>query len=295
MDPNKMREQFSSFGSKLMPFAEKLNKNFSQTMQWGQEQLGKAEDVTEMPQEYLDLEKRVDAIRSLHQTLGRIGRSWEEPNYDMSRDASETFTSMARNIQVFAQGVEGGATDYQEPDRPRNIEQALSTACHTGAEKVSVEEPLGAALFKYANVMDKIGDADVAFCSEATQKVIKPINTTLTTTIDRAVRARKQVQSARLSLDASRARFKAAREDKKGAIRPEVEQAEDQFVALVEEAMTLMKAVMEDPEPLRNLADLVAAQLAFHEQAHNLLRDLAPEIDEIQVTQEALYRNSRPQ
>ncbi|RKP11623.1 hypothetical protein BJ684DRAFT_12674, partial [Piptocephalis cylindrospora] len=64
---------------------------------------------------------------------------------------------------------------------------------------------------------------------------------------------------------------------------------------LVEEAMTLMKVVMEDPEPLRNLADLVAAQLAFHEQAHNLLRDLAPEIDEIQVTQEALYRNSRPQ
>lgn len=50
---------------------------------------------------------------------------------------------------------------------------------------------------------------------------------------------------------------------------------------------------MIQPEPFRNLADLVAAQLQYFKEAQELLSDLAPELDEIQVTQESLYRNSR--
>jgi len=41
------------------------------------------------------------------------------------------------------------------------------------------------------------------------------------------------------------------------------------------------------------LADLVAAQLTFYKEAQEILADVAPEIDELSVTQEALYRNSR--
>jgi hypothetical protein len=44
------------------------------------------------------------------------------------------------------------------------------------------------------------------------------------------------------------------------------------------------------PEPLRNLAELVTAQLAFYKEAHETLAELAPEIDEMQVQQETLYR-----
>jgi len=38
---------------------------------------------------------------------------------------------------------------------------------------------------------------------------------------------------------------------------------------------------------------MVAAQLAFYKDAYEILNDVAPEIDSLQVTQEALYRNSR--
>jgi len=107
------------------------------------------------------------------------------------------------------------------------------------------------------------------------------------------MRARRNVQSARLTLDSCKARYRAARPERSEAARLEVEQAEDQFVATVEEATTLMKSVLETPEPLRNLADLVAAQLTFHKETAAILADLAPEIDEMQVTQEALYRNLR--
>ena len=46
------------------------------------------------------------------------------------------------------------------------------------------------------------------------------------------------------------------------------------------------------PEPLRNLSDLVAAQLAFFKEGFETLSALGPEVDELQVTQEALFRSS---
>ena len=51
--------------------------------------------------------------------------------------------------------------------------------------------------------------------------------------------------------------------------------------------------MLDTPEPLRNLADLVAAQLEFHKRAYEILNELAPVIDGLQVEQEAQYRKGR--
>lgn len=44
--------------------------------------------------------------------------------------------------------------------------------------------------------------------------------------------------------------------------------------------------VLDTPEPLRNLADLIAAQLEFHKKAYEILGELAPIVDGLQVEQE---------
>jgi len=75
--------------------------------------------------------------------------------------------------------------------------------------------------------------------------------------------------------------------------RAEIEAKEDDFVSQVEEAQGVMKNVLDTPEPLRNLADLIAAQLEYHKKAYEILSELAPEIDQLQVDQEASYRQSR--
>lgn len=69
-----------------------------------------------------------------------------------------------------------------------------------------------------------------------------------------------------------------------------MEAAEDEFVAAVDDAMGKMKAVCESLEPLKNLADLCAAQLKFYKHAYEAMAELSPEIDELQVTNEALLR-----
>lgn len=53
------------------------------------------------------------------------------------------------------------------------------------------------------------------------------------------------------------------------------------------------RQVLDTPEPLRNLADLIAAQLEYHKKAYEILSDLAPYIDQLQVDQESHYRQSR--
>ena len=45
--------------------------------------------------------------------------------------------------------------------------------------------------------------------------------------------------------------------------------------------------VLDTPEPLRNLAELIAAQVEYHKKAQEILSELAPIIDGLQVEQEA--------
>ena len=138
-----------------------------------------------------------------------------------------------------------------------------------------------------------------------------------------AARARRGVENARLSLDATKAKAKGtvARgmnpddEIVDEEARAQVEQKEDEFVGQTEEAVGVMKnvslfpyrrllstwtasadqqsvQVLDTPEPLRNLADLIAAQLEFHKKAYEILSELAPVVDGLQVEQEVRRHES---
>ncbi|KAJ3094963.1 hypothetical protein HK100_005956, partial [Physocladia obscura] len=96
-------------------------------------------------------------------------------------------------------------------------------------------------------------------------------------------KARRSVTSVRLNYDAARAKLKAAKPEEEAKLRVEMETTEDEFVSVVDDAMAKMKLVVESPEPLKNLSDFVAAELAYFKAAHEALAELTPEIDELQV------------
>ncbi|RIA95447.1 hypothetical protein C1645_757597 [Glomus cerebriforme] len=279
-----------------------LTKNISQAFQLASEKLGTAEDITDLPQEYKELELRVDALRTTHENLLKITRIHTNSSYDYPGQIQETVKELSRSVgdqlKIFTQSpaereAESREAETSAPPQPKTYHHALARTCAQGAELLGTEDPFGAALIKYAAVQERIGEHRIKMDSEITQKFVQPFNVTLNTSIQFAMRARKNVNSTRLALDSAKRRYKSTRGERSEATRLEVEQAEDQFVSAVEEATKLMKAALETPEPLRNLAELVAAQLAFYKEAHETLAQLAPEIDEMQVTQEALYRNSR--
>lgn len=47
--------------------------------------------------------------------------------------------------------------------------------------------------------------------------------------------------------------------------------------------------VLDTPEPLRNLSELIAAQMQFYKQAYEILAELAPEVDALQEEQEVCF------
>lgn len=55
---------------------------------------------------------------------------------------------------------------------------------------------------------------------------------------------------------------------------------------------TNIPQVLDTPEPLRNLADLIAAQLEYHKKAYEILSELAPVVDQLQVEQEVRRHES---
>ncbi|KAF7731672.1 hypothetical protein EC973_008843 [Apophysomyces ossiformis] len=298
---NSTLDGFATLSSRLNPFAQKLGKGLGQVRQYAQERLGTAEDVTELPQEYKELEKRVDALRAVHVNLLKVTRAYSNPSYDYPTQIQDsllglsgTFTTQLQNLSLSPAERAQVEQQRNEPQQPRTLSHALARVSAQGAQAVGDNnDALGTALSKLAQASEELGNARLKMDQEIVTKFNQPMQTTLKVSIERALKARREVQSARLTLDSCKARYRAARPERSEAARLEVEQAEDHFVGAVEEAISLMKAALENPEPFRNLADLVAAQAAYFKQAHSLLAEVSPELDEIQATQESLYRSSR--
>lgn len=122
---------------------------------------------------------------------------------------------------------------------------------HAGAG----EDPLATALEKFAIASEKIGEARLAQDAQIQSRFLAGWSTTLNTNIMFATRARKAVENARLSLDATKANVKspafslpggrkeASEEELSEEARAKIEQAEDEFVGQTEEAVGVMKNV----------------------------------------------------
>lgn len=57
-----------------------------------------------------------------------------------------------------------------------------------------------------------------------------------------------------------------------------------------EVAIQMMKTVLDNPEPLKNLNELVKAQLLYHSQVAETLAAVQGEIEELSVAADAEYR-----
>lgn len=174
------------------------------------------------------------------------------------------------------------------------MNHALGRAALAGSEGLGPNsEALSTALQKYAVAEEKLGEARLGQDQLISNRVNTALSTTLNTSLQFAQKARRNVHNARLTLDSAKASAKAARPERQAEARAEVEQAEDEFVAATEEAVSVMKNALDTPEPLRNLLELINAQLAFHKAATETLTALVPEIEQLQTEQEAKYRESR--
>ncbi|KAI9221294.1 hypothetical protein BC828DRAFT_381354 [Blastocladiella britannica] len=298
--------KLNGLGTQLTPYAKSVERGFGQARQFAQEKLGTAEDLTELPHEYLDLEHKIDSIASLLTSLLRSQGAAPSLVPAIPAGVTESVTGFAGQVAgsvravaapVLAQtplGAPGPAHATPMPASPSAEKlaaapsHAVARACNA-ATGVLGQEPLGTVATKLGAASEKVGDAELELKSGVADKFSGPINQLVQERLAHVARARRTVTTTRLSLDSVKSRFKSASPQRAEALQVELEKAEDVFVDAVEEATKLMKAVVESPAILRHIANLVALQLAFHKQCAQILSELAPEVDEMVVTQEALY------
>lgn len=157
-------------------------------------------------------------------------------------------------------------------------------------------DPLAQSLEKFAIAEEKVGEARLEQDENIQGKFLAGWSTTLNQSLKSADKARTAVNNARLSLDAAKSRASAGGRHEEAYTeqqRRAIEQAEDVFVEKVDEATSVMRNVLDTPEPLRNVAELVKAQAEFHAKAAEVLEEVSREVAEIQTEQETKYREAR--
>jgi hypothetical protein len=290
--------------------ANKFAKGFNASVQATKERMGQVslDEITELPQEYKDLEARVDALRQAHLTVLKVTKVYETEAYDyptqIQESIAELSTSIGYGITNFAATNLKG-TNLPAPAAPRPPEaqhktlphalgRSATAAAHTlQATSGGGDDKLGKALGLYAGVWDKIAAARLHQDAAIQYQFLHPWQQVLATSIAVAMKARQAVRVSRLELDAAKQSLKSANPARQEQARLEVENAEDDLVQKTEVAITLMKTVLENPESIRNLNELVKAQLIYHAAAAEALSTVQGDIEELSVAAEGEYRKSR--
>ena len=187
--------------------------------------------------------------------------------YDYPPNIRESFNDLGRTItdKVHLLSNAHSPADVQNAfiappsakPQPKTFNHAIARASLAGSQLLneshagSGEDPLALALEKYALAEERVGEARLAQDSQIQSRFLAGWSTTLNTNLMFATRARRGVENARLSLDATKAKGRTggARgmnpddEMMSEETRALVEHKEDEFVGQTEEAVGVMKNV----------------------------------------------------
>lgn len=157
-------------------------------------------------------------------------------------------------------------------------------------------DPLAQGLEKYALAQEQVGEVRLQQDEQIQGKFLAGWSTTLNQSLKAADKARAAVMNARLSLDAAKGRAAAGGKHEESYSEPQkraIEHAEDAFVEKVDEATSIMRNVLDTPEPLRNISELAKAQAEFHARAAEIMEEVTKTLSDIQMDQETSYRKAR--
>lgn len=188
--------------------------------------------------------------------------------------------------------------------QPKTFSHAIARASLAGSQTIATAtpqgstepDPLSQGLEKFAIASEKVGEARLDQDEKIQGKFLAGWSTTLNQSIKSADKARTAVQNARLNLDAVKSKAAAGGKHEESYTeqqRHAIEAAEDQFVEKVDEATSIMRNVLDTPEPLRNLVELAKAQAEYHMRAAEILEDVARSVGELQQEQEESWRKAR--
>jgi hypothetical protein len=280
--------------------AQKLSSEFTplaqRTARQLQEKLGQTDDISQLPQEYVELEQKIEVLKTVYKNLHAVTSTYDSESYDYPNSLKESVTDITKNITTKVEKLasarstgEAQAIIISESPRsqPKTLNHAISTSTNLSALKIQQHSTddsmdlIAQGLTQVGQVEAKIGDAKLQQDKLIQSNVNKPFVEELKQTLASVDRTRKNVENKRLSYDAARASLKNCKPEKEASLRVTLETLEDEFAAATEDAVVVMKDALKNCAILDQLTELITAQLAYHKAASELLDQLLPNLQNL--------------
>ncbi|KAF9005749.1 hypothetical protein BDZ89DRAFT_1120390 [Hymenopellis radicata] len=162
-------------------------------------------------------------LRNAHIAMLKITNVYSSESYDYPVQVQESLAELSTTI-----GAESpdNAPAQKQREAPipvhKTLPHALTRASHSAATLLPPGDRLGKAFTEYATGWDKIAEARIEQDARIQQGFLQGWQTTLTTSLGVAMKARQAVKSSRLELDAAKQTLKNAGPAKQEHARLEV-------------------------------------------------------------------------
>ncbi|SCU78348.1 LAFA_0A06172g1_1 [Lachancea sp. 'fantastica'] len=289
----KLKDLSTAVSQRTQDLTTQLPSLAQSTQRMVQEKLGQVTDISQLPQEYVELEHRIDRIRLVYENFLKVTQVYENESYDYPnnvRDSVNEFSAVVGSklhdlSRVTSTGEAQSVLISPGPHRdPKTLNYALSKVALTSSEylnkSVGSEEPdLSSKLLAYSDVQAKIAQARLQQDTLIQTKFNKKLRDTLANDLQEAHLARKNVEHKRLLYDIARTNLAAAKPEKEASLRVEMETLEDEFAQATDDAVVKMQKASESSQFLKDLRELVSAQADFYKQSSELLADFLPQLE----------------
>lgn len=295
-DMENLRKSIATLGESVVDLGANLQQNLSpfaqRTRQQLHERIHGTADSTTLPPEYTAVEKQYEEILAASQDLIRIVSVFEIEGNDYPPTLRDTISSTYKGLQervallrtaASAQDVGHVLISGAGAKEPRTLHLALGHAAQQLAETLS-----GANRERVAPVFVSVGGAEESVGAAKLEQdhTIARMNAVLKEMVadtQKAVaKARKQVANTRLDLDIKRLALRSAQgAPNAGSLETEVDIAEEEFVAAIEEASALMKTAIDSTSHriAESVLQLVQAQREFARRSLESLDSALPELE----------------
>lgn len=295
---NTLKKNWEDLSSTVSQKTQELSSNIptmaQNTQRMVQERLGQVTDISQLPQEYLELEHKVETVKLVYEHFLQVTAVYDNESYDYPKYVSESVNEFSKNMaaKVHELSKATSATEAQNilvtpgpTKEPKTLNYAISKVALNSSEYLSkcfddpADNKLAKVLLNYSDVQTKIAQARLQQDTLIQTKFNKVLKERLDESLSRATKARKDVQYKRLQYDVARTNLQNAKPEKEAALRVQMETLEDQFAQATEDATVIMQEVIANSNFLPSVKELASAQLTYYEQSAKLMSDFVGSIE----------------
>ncbi|CDR36934.1 CYFA0S01e05688g1_1 [Cyberlindnera fabianii] len=301
---NNFTKQLQSGLEEVQKEAQKFQSDFTpiakRTARLVQEKFGTIEDISELPEEYILLEKKVDALRQVYKKVLAITATYEIESYDYPPNIQESVSDLSKTLAEKFKGLQK-ATTAAEAEKaltssstdplaslPKTLAHEISKAAkqsHDNLIQFGEENALSKVLLKFSEAQSKIGTKRL----EQDQMIITEFNKKLQDALDKNFQEtqsnRKKVEAARLNFDTLRYEVKINPE-KQESLQGQLDTYEDELVNATTVAVQSMKKLIEPAESVNLIILFNKIQLQYHKAAAAELESLIKDLEAVPLDEE---------